>query len=194
MRHSLGFLVDINYKRFNLETGIQRFTYPVTMALKDTAVLIGLESSTNSEFTAFHRVPISLGYVIDLKNNHFTLEPYLTGGALISASGYSNLTNYSNGSLMNATDTVIHSLTHGMQRSEKSAFYGGVGAKLQYRHKKMAFTLKVEYFQTLDVWTTLYGVYQRESIQKGSLVANQSFQSRDRNIIFGISVGRYLYH
>lgn len=191
VRHYLGFSVEANYKRINLGTGIQRFTYPVTMAAKDTAAMTGIESSFNGEFTAYLRFPFSVGYVFDLKNSHFTIEPYLTGGMLVSASGYSNLTNYSNGSLISPTDTILTTFTHGMQRKSKSSFYGGVGTKLQYKYKKMAFSLKVEYFQTFDDWTTLYGVYQRESTKHGELMATQSYTSPDRNIILGLAVGRY---
>lgn len=194
LRAYSGVLANLEYKKITIETGIQRFIYPVSMGVKDTAVMTGHEGAFNSEFTAYRRIPLSIGYKINLKNRHFILEPYLSGGVLISASSYSYLSSEGDGSLFTAQgDTITYIFNYGLHRTKKSAFQGGIGVKLKYNYRRLVVSVNAEYFQTFDDWGTLYGLYERNSLCNGYLYEKQSFTSVDRNIIAGISVGLYLF-
>jgi len=189
-----GLLVNANYKKINIETGLQNFSYRVSMAVEDASVQTKIFASFNNVYTAYHRLHSSIGYTIYLKNSHFAIEPYLSGGMLFTSSAYSNLSTGSTGSTTSPNNTNITDFSYGIQRTQKRIFDAGLGAKFKYRYKKFTVALNVEYFQTFSPWSTLYGVYDRKSLLQGHLHAMQSFRSPDRNVIAGISAGWFIYN
>ncbi|MCC6283429.1 MAG: hypothetical protein IT262_22680 [Saprospiraceae bacterium] len=189
-----GLLVNGNYRKINVETGLQNFTYRVSMAVEDADVQTKHFASFNNVYTGYHRFHSSIGYTIYLKNNYFAFEPYLSGGMLFTSSGYSNISTGSTGNYIQPNDTNITTFTYGIQRTQKRIFDAGFGAKFKYKYKKLTVAFNVEYFQAFSPWSTLYGVYDRRSILYGALHAMQSFRSSDKNVIAGISVGWSIYN
>jgi hypothetical protein len=202
LSQSFGAFVNAENKRWSAEVGVQRYTYPISVAVIDTYSRFtgtgssGGASSVVSPFASIYKVPLQIGYKFKFKNPKLFLIPYLSFGAFVSGSKYTNISSKTEGksyfAINGTTDTLTNYTIVGMERPSRVAACGALGIQLKYNTKKYGFKLFTEYCQSLNKWQTIKAIYNRDSKLYGNFYLKNEYYRTDKVVAFGISIARYI--
>ncbi|MBK9479461.1 MAG: hypothetical protein IPP56_04885 [Bacteroidetes bacterium] len=178
----VGLSAKLDYKNYFVSIGYFHHGYTVGVSSQDEAINTGRQHKSTSDFYAYKRIPLKLGYCFETGKTWLTVSPFIAENLLHSNRSGISFTSNGSGLSMSSEDTIFTTTQTSMARPYRKLFAPGAGILLCAGKNFFKISLLAEYFQASKNWTEIRDIYTRDSKVQGFYTHTEYYHSKARTI------------
>lgn len=178
----VGLSAKLDYKNYFVSIGYFHHGYTVGVSSHDQPINTGRQHKSTSDFYAYKRIPLKLGYSFETGKTWLTVSPFIAENLLHSNRSGISFTSNGSGSSMSSEDTIFTTTYTSMARPYRTLFAPGAGILLCAGKNFFKISLLAEYFQASKNWTEIRDIYTRDSKVHGFYSHTEYYHSKARTI------------